>query len=338
MQQPLKLLLISLKALLLAIVIALGASAMMQLLLTKIGQRQAPPPGELYETSAGKLHLHCIGSKGPTLIIEAGGGAWSTFWTHIQKNISTDRRTCVYDRAGLGWSQSARQAQSAEEYAQNLHEVLSLAGEEPPYILAGHSLGGYLIRIYAEHYPHDIAGLIFIDSAHEDQWTRLPAEFDAFMQGLLSQMKFASYLANFGLMRVMPPPEQGLSPQQETIIRREMATARFWRANLAEFRQGMTVLPDAVRELSRMDNPPLLVISAEKSAYLYCSEAQPSSLPPCGPTQAIWDELQEDLTTLSSESRQVVIPDATHAIYVDAPEEIATVIGDFLKGLAAGNP
>ena len=288
MRRTLRLLIAGLKALLLIIIVALGSGATIQFALTKADQQKMQAPGALYETSAGKLHLHCLGSKGPTLVIEAGGGAWSTFWTHIQENVSTARRTCLYDRAGLGWSRSAQQAKDVEDYARNLHEVLSSAGEQPPYILAGHSLGGYLIRIYADQYPQDVASLIFIDSAHEDQWTKLPAQFDAFMQGLLSQMKTISYLANFGLMRATPPPEQGLPPQQEAIIRREMSTARFWRANLAEFRHGMTILPDVVRELGDMDNPPLLVISAGKSAYLYCSDGQSSNLPPCKPTQTAW--------------------------------------------------
>ncbi len=57
-----------------------------------------------------------------------------------------------------------------------LHAALEEAGIEGPYVLAGHSLGGSLSRVYAEMYPEEVAGMALLDSAHPDMLDRFPAE------------------------------------------------------------------------------------------------------------------------------------------------------------------
>jgi pimeloyl-ACP methyl ester carboxylesterase len=73
----------------------------------------------------------------------------------------------IYDRAGTGWSDAIRLPRSAAEAAEELHALLEVAGVPAPYILVGHSLGGAYIRRFAQLYPRDVAGLLFLDPAHE---------------------------------------------------------------------------------------------------------------------------------------------------------------------------
>jgi pimeloyl-ACP methyl ester carboxylesterase len=60
--------------------------------------------------------------------------------------------------------------------AGELRAGLNGAGIGPPYVLVGHSIGGIIARRFAFRYPGDVAGMVLIDSSHEDQARRLRAE------------------------------------------------------------------------------------------------------------------------------------------------------------------
>ena len=50
--------------------------------------------------------------------------------------------------------------------------MLEKAQIPPPYVLVGHSLGGFNVRVFAGRYPNEVAGMVLIDSSHPDQWAR----------------------------------------------------------------------------------------------------------------------------------------------------------------------
>ena len=73
--------------------------------------RAYPPPGQLVDVGGHRLHLHCVGTGSPTVVIEAGLGDWSATWSdRVQPEAARTTRVCAYDRAGLGWSDAARSA------------------------------------------------------------------------------------------------------------------------------------------------------------------------------------------------------------------------------------
>src|SRR4051812_45066494 len=52
--------------------------------------------------------------------------------------------------------------------------ALDRSGVTPPYVLVGHSSGGLNMRVYAARYPEEVAGMVLVDAAHEDQRVRVP--------------------------------------------------------------------------------------------------------------------------------------------------------------------
>ena len=52
-------------------------------------------------------------------------------------------------------------ARSIDNMAKELHEILLKEHIQPPYLLAGHSFGGYILRLFTEYYPQKVAGLVF---------------------------------------------------------------------------------------------------------------------------------------------------------------------------------
>ena len=132
-------------------------------------------PGRLVEVEPGRsLHIYCVGSGTPTVVLEAGAGDFGlSSWYSVLPQLSALSRTCAYDRAGTGWSDPPRVPLMPTAMVEDLHTLLAKSGEPGPYLLVGHSLGGPIIRHYAVHYPGEVAGLVLVDGSHEDQLARM---------------------------------------------------------------------------------------------------------------------------------------------------------------------
>jgi pimeloyl-ACP methyl ester carboxylesterase len=125
-----------------------------------------PPPGRLIDVGGRKLHLHCSGKGRPTVILMAGGGAFSIDWALVQPRVADTTRVCSYDRAGLAWSDPGPADETVEQTIGDLHALLQAAGERGPYLLVGASIGGIFIRAYQRAFPDEVAGLVFTNSSN----------------------------------------------------------------------------------------------------------------------------------------------------------------------------
>jgi pimeloyl-ACP methyl ester carboxylesterase len=127
-----------------------------------------PPPGRLVDIGGRSLHFLCSGTGSPTVILEAGASAFAIDWSLVQPEIARRNRVCSYDRAGSGWSQPRGEVDTPARIVRDLHAALAAAGEKPPYVLVGASMGGVYVRLYQLEYPPEVAGLVFVDPSTED--------------------------------------------------------------------------------------------------------------------------------------------------------------------------
>ena len=109
-----------------------------------------------------------IGS--PTIVLETGMGPTINTWAPILDSLTNLSSTFAYNRPGYGNSDLSLPPFSAEEVALQLHENLEATNQRPPYILIGHSAGGLYINMFSRLFPGEVAGVIFIDSSHPDQF------------------------------------------------------------------------------------------------------------------------------------------------------------------------
>src|SRR5215471_422569 len=128
----------------------------------------AAPPGKVIDIGGYRLHLNCSGNKGPTVVLIAGAGDFSFDWSLVQPKIGEFARVCSYDRAGFAWSDPGPTPRTMKQEAFELHLLLAAAGIKGPYLLVGHSLGGLIARVYFDQYPQEVAGIVLVDSTHED--------------------------------------------------------------------------------------------------------------------------------------------------------------------------
>jgi pimeloyl-ACP methyl ester carboxylesterase len=138
---------------------------------TESSDPNAPKPEgpKLEKIDAGghKLNLLMAGSGGPTVILEGGFGTGIASWTTVHGEIAKFTRVVAYDRAGLGQSEPGPKPRTAMQFARELHTALQNAGIKPPYVLVGHSMGGITVRVFADMYPQEVAGLVLVDPSQE---------------------------------------------------------------------------------------------------------------------------------------------------------------------------
>ena len=159
---------------------------------TAIERREYPPPGVMVPVGGHQLHILCTGSGAPTVVLESPALGTSAAWAWLTPLLTARMRVCVYDRAGLGWSESADAGFDPLLVAEELHAVLERANEPGPFVLVGHGLGASFARLYAARFATELRGLVLVDApvagaGHDERVARL--------------VRMAPWLARVGILR-----------------------------------------------------------------------------------------------------------------------------------------
>src|SRR5215204_845310 len=220
------------KALLGLVVVMLALAvlgAIYQAIATMRAERAYPAPGEMVNVGGYSLHIRCVGQGSPTVVLDAGSGAFSAHWVRVQQEVSGTTRVCSYDRAGMGWSEMGPDPRDAKQITSELHTLLGKAGIEGPYVLVGHSFGGMYMQTYAARYPDEVAGVALVDTSTDpDQFSQRPEGRDSYEPqkqsfAVVSQLvRFGVSLpARLGVVRLLSnldPASSELPPQQRAQI------------------------------------------------------------------------------------------------------------------------
>lgn len=86
-------------------------------------KRRYPPPGLLVDIGGSKLHINCMGTGGPTVVMESGSGNFSLDWCLVQPEIAKHTRVCTYDRAGHGWSGAGKKPRTVVQTVEENRRV-----------------------------------------------------------------------------------------------------------------------------------------------------------------------------------------------------------------------
>lgn len=135
------------------------------------------------------LFVNYYGEGDHTVIFESGLGHGSEDWTLIQPEISKIARTLSYDRAGIGNSDTTKSRRTCLAQVHALHTLLDKVKAKPPYIIVAHSIGGLNARVFAATYPKEVAGIVFVDCSHENQFVKLKGKQLKEMKELFDNME-----------------------------------------------------------------------------------------------------------------------------------------------------
>ncbi|NER82337.1 MAG: alpha/beta hydrolase [Leptolyngbya sp. SIO1D8] len=294
-----------------------------------------PPPGTLVEVDGKQFHLDCSGEGSPTIILEAGlneGG--SQTWERVRPKLSRFSRVCAYDQAGIMWSERRERPRDAEHIAEDLHKLLVIAGESPPYLMVGHSLGGLLIRVFTDHFRDEVAGLVFVDSSHPEQNQRFPPD-------VLETMAFPPTLllksiSAFGILRLeSPAPSTVLSQPVGEAIRSYLPQSMI---GVADEIEAMDEIFAQAQSTGPFNDLPIVVLSAGRWLEELPWQLTPEMVARIQQVwSSLWPELQGEIATLSTNSDHRIITEATHAIPFGAPEAITAAVRDVVIAHREGN-
>jgi pimeloyl-ACP methyl ester carboxylesterase len=178
------------------------AGAVYQAIGASRDRRTFVAPGALGPVGRHRLHYRCLGAGSPTVILEAGIAASSLTWSRVQPRVAQLTRACSYDRAGLAWSEGASGARSMPALVDELHRLLRHARIAPPYVLVGHSFGALVIRAFARAHPAEVAGLVFVDPLHPEEWCDPSPEQRHMLRGGIFLSRVGAALAQLGVVRL----------------------------------------------------------------------------------------------------------------------------------------
>ncbi|MFC2031595.1 alpha/beta fold hydrolase [Chloroflexota bacterium] len=286
-----------------------------------------PPPGELVDTGGYHLHICCQGrdrSQGtPTVVLEAAD--FSLSWDSVQPGIARFARVCSYDRAGLGWSERGP-ARTAGNIVKELHTLLETAGMAPPYVLVGHSKGGLFVRLYAHVYPDEVAGMVLVDSAHEEQELRFPESITRLNQSARKQtVRLMALVRRLNVSGILTPALRRysgalLSTVPERVREAGLAVAlsgRFLKTVIEET-ESMEEHYAAVRaaRITTLGEMPLTVLTA---ADQFEGLERHVTVKDVEQLRTVVSEMQAELAALSPNGKLVPVEGSGHYIQVDQP-------------------
>ena len=269
--------------------------------------------GEMLDVGGYSLYVEDSGSGKVNVIFDSGMGDDLSVWNKVANKVSKFSRVITYDRAGLGWSEESPKKRDSKAIIEELHSILEQKNLTGPIVLVGHSFGGVNMQLYALTYPEDIAALVLVDSAHEDQINRMPRT------GLFQKyvFKFGMLAAPFGLPRLYL---SNTSPEE----RAKKSTTKHQYTSLDE----ASYFPQSLNQLDTL-NPnygglPLVVIARNQPS----SEIQNKNT-----KHYIWAGLQESLASRSTDSTLIFTGKRQHSIHKAQPEIVIEAIQMVVNGL-----
>lgn len=135
----------------------------------------------------------------PLVVCEHGAFGCASDWAIVQEKLSAKGlRSLAYDRAGLGHSDPGPAPRDGRAINDDLEILLGKLDEAGPILLAGHSMGGLMVRLYALERERPVAGLVLVDAVTPDVFG-LPGGPQA-IKGFGRLLQFASAGAKMGMM------------------------------------------------------------------------------------------------------------------------------------------
>lgn len=269
------------------------------------------PPGKMYDVGGYHLHMYCAGENSPTIVIDTGLGSSAMEWLDIQATLQSEQRVCIYDRAGYGWSAHGPGPRTVDLLSKELSRLLFAADVEPPYILVGHSFGGYVAQYFAETHPEIIAGMVLVESSHPQQSEMLKKA------PLNTRMQIVNPINTDAIEK---NTRDGFKLDTPIAIGRFLNSRRKAIFSQMDELKHFTTSGQLIIDKLPLPDVPLVVIGRgirvwDDDNNEFTSEDE-------------WQELQESLAKFTSKGEYRIAHNSGHYVHIDEPDMVLTAIRD----------
>jgi len=323
--------------------VLVAAGAIYQAIGTWRDRRRFPPLGRLVRVNKRRMHIHVTGEGTPTVVFESGMGASCLSWTLVQPYVAKFARAVSYDRAGHGWSDPAPEPRTAQQIAHELRTLLDATGVPGPYVLVGHSFGGYVNRAFAHLYRNEVVGMVLVDSVHPAEWENPTPEQLRMIEVGLRYAWIAAWLARLGFVRFclarLARGSPGLGWAAASAF--GVGTAAAVQRIAGEIHKLPAPILPIVREL--WSQPKNFISLGQHVAALPVSAAEAAAVISLGDLPLVvlsgdhhaapYTDWQRDLAELSSRGRHLVVRDSGHWIHLDHAELVADAIREVVAAV-----
>ncbi len=287
-----------------------------------------PAPGRIVQG----IHMRVEGRGSPVVVLEAGIAASSVSWSLVQSRIAEFTTVISYDRAGFGWSEATPTGPTALDAAHSLSCLLDASGQMGSFVLVGHSFGGLIARLFAQHYPNRTAGLVLLDPVVREEWREMSAAKERMLGRGVMLSRRGAWLARAGVVgfalkmltggsRRIPKMMAKLSAGKGSGVAdrlvgevRKMpkehwpAIAQHWSQarSFAAMADNLENLPASVRQLDEaqtMGDLPVTILTAARPIPEHARDV-----------------------ALSTRSCQVILPRSGHWVQLDAPDAVVDAV------------
>lgn len=293
----------------------------------RVDTRRFSQEGKSVDIGGYKPNINCTGQGSPTVVLEAGLASTSFTWNRVQPGIASFTRVCSYDRAGYMWSDYSSLPRTSVQIARELHTLLQNAGEEPPYVMVGHSFGGLHVRVYNGLFPNEVTGMVLPESTHPDLLDRLPPGIKRMSDNAQKQReqqdRIAPLLYWLGIARFRS--RKKIENLGASYGSREYAYLNIQPQFIDTVTREAGALEESgaeVKASGTLGNKPLIVLTAGKSVL-----GMPVNGKELEELQDVWiNDLQMQLVHLSSRGKRIMVPDSDHNIPFERPDTIVNAV------------
>ena len=294
--------------------------------------RRFPQRGTSVQAGPVRLNIDCAGRGSPAVILDSGMGVPALGWMKVQPEVAKFTHVCSYDRAGYGWSDPGPEPRTSAQIANELKALLDAAGEKGPFVLVGHSFGGFNIRVFAKQHPNDVAGVVLVDASHEDWEQRLDALLSPEARESMKSVEnfglsVQPYLIRFGIQRAVAAgvgiPSYASGDFLHEILYLEdqpKAVHALMSENRAFAQSGAQA-----RAAGNLGDRPLIVLTA--GSHHDPISTRIMSKEEIDKQGALWVKvLQPELTQLSTRGKQITVQGSDHMIPFERPQAVVAAI------------